>query len=424
MGDRGDGDPLRDLRSRPGRRVERDERLRRARAITRGRRLAAGVLQCVAVRNLSFGSGVLLGLLSSWLCACASGRTEADAGRRFPDAMGADAFESACEPACTEGFVCIDGSCQPPRVDTDGDGIDVALDCDDFDFDVGRTLERTCAGECGSGVERCTDGVWSACDAPVSCDCEAGAAPRVVSCAMCGQQRQICVGGRWVDDGACTAGSCTPGARETGAACGNCGVQSRECQADCTWGAWMCAGEGECAAGSVEPETQRCGLCGTGTQSRMRSCGMDCRWGSVTPWGACGGDSVECMPGASETDTQSCGNCGTGTQSRTRTCIATSCTWGPWSAFGECAGGGACAPGETRACSNGDSCGVERCSASCGWGGCEPRDAGGCLRIRPGTSGPAGNNYRCCSLTASDQGWQFCLPSCAWSTACDPTTAC
>jgi hypothetical protein len=382
------------------------------------------MLKSLFVRLMQFHPGVLLAVLSLWLGACATGRAEGDAGRRFPDARGADAFETACEPPCTEGFVCIDGSCQPPGVDTDGDGIDVGVDCDDFDAAVGRAAERTCSGECGSGVERCTDGVWAACDAPTSCDCEAGAPPRMVSCAMCGQQRQICVGGRWLDDGACMAGSCAPGTIEMGAACGNCGVQARECQPDCTWGAWMCSEEGECAAGTVEPETQACGLCGSGTQTRMRTCGTDCRWGSATSWSACGGESVECMPGATETDTQSCGNCGTGRQSRTRTCNATSCTWDPWSSFGGCSGGGACAPGETRGCSNGDSCGVERCSGTCAWGSCEPRDAGGCLRIRPGTSGPAGNNYRCCRLSSTVEGWQFCLSSCTWSTACEATTAC
>ena len=51
------------------------------------------------------------------------------------------------------------------------------------------------------------------------------------------------------------------------------------------------------------------------------------------------------------------------------------------------------------------------------------------MRIRPGTSGPQGNNYRCCTISASDEGWQFCLPPdsmgrCFWSTACDPTTSC
>jgi hypothetical protein len=65
------------------------------------------------------------------------------------------------------------------------------------------------------------------------------------------------------------------------------------------------------------------------------------------------------------------------------------------------------------------------CNGSCSWGACEPTTPGGCLRIRPGTSGPEGNNYRCCSRSGSDPtGWQFCLPSCSWSTACDATTSC
>jgi len=381
------------------------------------------VLQSSLVLRLRSYVGVLSAVVLACLAGCANGRVDQDTGRRFPDARGGDAFESACDPPCGDGFSCIDGECRVGG-DADGDGIPSSLDCDDLDFGTGATAERTCAGECGSGIERCADGVWGACSAPTTCDCETGATPRMVSCAMCGTQRQTCVGGRWVDDGACLAGSCSPGEIEMGAPCGNCGVQARECQPDCTWGAWACTEEGECARGATEPESQACGLCGSGTQSRMRTCGTDCRWGAVSEWSMCAGESVECMPGAMETDTQGCGNCGTGRQTRTRTCSAASCTWGGWSAYGACSGGGTCAPGATRACANGDSCGVERCSGTCSWGGCEPRDAGGCLRIRPGTSGPAGNNYRCCRISSSDDGWQFCLSSCDWSPACEATTAC
>lgn len=69
-------------------------------------------------------------------------------------------------------------------------------------------------------------------------------------------------------------------------------------------------------------------------------------------------------------------------------------------------------------CDNGDSCGHRVCQSDCGWGDCEPTDE--CLRIRPGTSGPEGNNFRCCGSGE----WQFCLSSCYWSTACEACSGC
>jgi hypothetical protein len=139
------------------------------------------------------------------------------------------------------------------------------------------------------------------------------------------------------------------------------------------------------------------------------------------------GPPCECTPGATFAESEGCA-CG-GTRTRTRTCGA-DCAWGAWGSFGACTGAtGTCTPGMTRPCANGDTCGVETCSASCTWGACAPATPGGCLRIRPGTSGPAGNNYRCCTSPpppgdANGMGWQFCLPSCSWSSACEATTAC
>ena len=228
------------------------------------------------------------------------------------------------------------------------------------------------------------------------------------------------------DVGPCVVSECVPGAVDPrGGSCGNCGTRSRTCGADCTWGAFECGGEGECAVGASDSLSQACGACGSGTQSRTRSCGSDCRWGAYGAFGACGGAPSECAPGATEMRTQACpGACG-GNQQSIRSCDGASCRWSSWGPWGACSGGGGtCAPGATRACGNGDPCGVERCSASCNWGMCEPRDAGGCLRIRPGTSAPVGNNYQCCPRGGGDFGWQFCLPSCGWSTACEATTAC
>lgn len=352
-----------------------------------------------------------LALLATLLAVgCASGRT--DQPPVHPRDAGLDAPARVCEPACSEGFACVDGACVAD-IDADDDGIPRSRDCDDFDATVGPTKERPCTSGCGGGVERCTDGVWAACDAPTSCDCEPGTPARTASCGRCGRMQQTCEGGRWVD-GACTSeGACMAGAVETGGSCTNCGTQRRTCQEDCSWGAWTCASMGECARGATSPESEPCGSCG-GTRTRTRTCGDDCRWDDPA-WSACSA-SGECTAGATESRTVACGNCGLGTKTQTRSCGA-SCSWGAWTDAGSCSGGGACAPGETRGCPNGDSCGVVRCGASCTWGACEPTVAGGCLRI--GRSGLDGSNFRCCTPGGGGSGWQFCLASCQWSTACE-----
>ena len=282
-----------------------------------------------------------------------------------------------------------------------------------------------CAAGCADGRTGPTDG------GPASIDARMSDAPRPIGTdtgmpVVTPDTGAMSLPDATRDVGPCVASECTPGATDrSGGSCGNCGTRSRVCGADCTWGAFTCGGEGECAVGASESLSQACGACGSGTQSRSRTCGMDCRWGAYGAFGACGGASSECAPGATETRMQSCpGACG-GTQQSIRSCDGASCRWGAWGPWGACSGGGGvCTPGATRACSNGDACGVERCSAACAWGSCEPRDAGGCLRIRPGTSGPAGNNYQCCPRGGGDFGWQFCLPTCAWSSACDATSAC
>lgn len=367
--------------------------------------------------------------------ACASGtdiRPRSLDGGPLDARNRTDARTGVCDPPCRPGEICSRGACVPGG-DGDGDGIDARIDCDDDDPTIGATAEMRCEGACGAGMQRCTDGVWSECSAPVSCTCEPGTPPRMIPCERCGMQRQQCVDGRWQNDGPCTgSGPCSPGEVDTGGACGHCGVERRTCGVDCSWGPWACEGEGVCAPGSTQSETQACGACGTGFQTRTRTCGSDCAWGEYGPWGACvGGGAGVCTPGETETQREACGPCGTGTRTRTRTCDAATCNWGAWSAWSECTGGGACTPGTMRACPNGDPCGVQVCTTSCTWPtGCTPNPGSECLRIRPGTSGPAGNNYRCCMRTGSDPtGWQFCLPPdamgrCFWSTDCDPTTAC
>ncbi|MEM9069993.1 MAG: hypothetical protein AAGE52_15880 [Myxococcota bacterium] len=343
--------------------------------------------------------------------ACASGGTAP-----FPQDSG-NTPDSAvdCDPACVPPATCESGACVTPGTDADSDGVPADIDCNDGDPSVGRIAERTCSSECGAGVERCTDAFWDECTAPTTCDCTPGDPPRMIPCERCGMQRQICMGGRWVDEGGCSSGECSPGESRSGGPCGACGTLSQTCQMDCTWGGDACNGEGACMPGATENEMQACGGCGDGTQLRTRSCGATCAWGAWGAWGACTGGATECTVGEMEMETRACGNCDAGSQTRTRSCSA-ACVWDTWSAWSTCAGGGACAPGATRPCANGDSCGAEVCDGTCTWGGCQPNPAIGsaCLRIAPGSTTP-GTNFQCCDPGDGGPGWQFCLSSCAWA---------
>lgn len=240
-----------------------------------------------------------------------------------------------------------------------------------------------------------------------------------------------CVSGRCVDP-AC-GGTAPSGCGEL--ACTRSTDCALGCLAACIGGACVCVGTedagarqdagppdagacpGECAPGETSEETRPCGACGEGVERRARTCGDDCRFGPFSEWSACV-TSAECSPGATDRQTQACGNCGLGSQSRTRACDASTCRWGAFGSWSPCSGGGACAPGETRGgC---DPCGVEVCTTSCTWGACQPAAGNECLRIRPGTAGPPGNNYRCCG----SRRWQFCLDTCRWSTTCDSCSSC
>jgi hypothetical protein len=176
------------------------------------------------------------------------------------------------------------------------------------------------------------------------------------------------------------------------------------------------SGSLECTPGATEMDTVPCGDCGEGQQTRMRTCG-EIGWGPFADVGSCD-TGATCAPGQTETDMRACGNCNSGVESRTRSCDAATCTWGAWSGFGACTGASGCSPGATTGCANGDSCGHRVCRSDCTYGGCQPIRE--CLRIRPGTSGPEGNNWRCCGSSR----WQFCLPSCYWSTDCASCSGC
>lgn len=266
-------------------------------------------------------AAVLLALLSS----CSLDRSSLaspdgfDAGPQQPD------IDSGARPDAQSG------------VDGDGDGVLREVDCDDADVNVGRTGSRSCASGCGEGTETCTDGVWSACDAPTDCACT-GDGTQTIPCGRCGMQTQRCVGGEWTNEGACTGeGVCTPGATDTGSeACGTCGTQmlTRTCTGNCAWGDWAttgaCMGGGICSPGQSEMQTVPCGNCGTRTETR--TCTSACTWGDWVP-GTCTGEG-ECAPGSTETMSQACGSCDTGTRTGTRACTGT-CTWSPL-VWGEC----------------------------------------------------------------------------------------
>jgi hypothetical protein len=144
-----------------------------------------------------------------------------------------------------------------------------------------------------------------------------------------------------------------------------------------------------------------------------RDAGRDA--GPVKP---CGGATPACTGGQIGREMEPCGNCGSGVRTRTRTCSADGCSWGAWSAWSACTGQSGCTPGDTQACSPADSCGNRVCTNSCTWSGCQPKAGAACLRRR-NMEQEEGSNYRCCA----DSRWQFCQPSCQWSTGCDTCSA-
>lgn len=254
---------------------------------------------------------------------------------------------------------CLNGRCVDPRCTTSSPEYCAAAVC---------VADADCPAGAGCDDTRCEGGVCL-CESPTDLDAGPGFDGGAPDAGVDGGAIGVDAGPT-PDTGPCGAGAaCAPGEVQSGVTCGMCGTEERTCGSDCAWGAWSCVGEGVCVAGTTQ------------------------------------------------TDTQACGACNSGTRTRTRTC-SSSCTWGSWSSYGACSGATGCAPGSTTACANGDSCGHRVCQSDCTWSGCQPIYE--CLRIRPGTSGPEGNNYRCCGTSR----WQFCLPSCYWSTDCVTCSGC
>lgn len=163
--------------------------------------------------------------------------------------------------------------------DTDGDGFLSSVDCDDTDPMVTHYATRSCTSACGQGNETCADGRWSACSAPVDCDCTMPGATRIAVCGNCGMQSQTCTDGHWVAGSTCLGEhECPVGAVET-VDTEYCGRRQRLCEATCTWGMWEYLIEnGVCRRGSFES-------CLDGT-ARDRHCDdVTCQWGECVPRG-------------------------------------------------------------------------------------------------------------------------------------------
>lgn len=160
--------------------------------------------------------------------------------------------------------------------DGDSDGVPVTLDCDDTDDGVGRTAGRDCASACAAGVERCTDGEWTVCDAPTDCECETPGETRSVECGRCGIGSQTCGDdGRWSVPTECfDEGECADGEIEIDTS--RCGERRRICDSSCAWRDWVeITAPGECEPGETVESTTDCGSSGS---TRVDTCTAACAW--------------------------------------------------------------------------------------------------------------------------------------------------
>ncbi len=223
-------------------------------------------------------------------------------------AMGIDSLESALDGIVSSATeeVC--------------DGID--NDCDD---NVDEDLERACSTICGSGLETCEDGVWEDCDAPApgaevcdgaededcdgvvdeGCECTEGETrPCGLDVGECTSGTQTCTGGVWdacegyvgpaeeICDG--LDNDCN-GTADEGCLCAEgdtreCGIDDGACERGsqtCIGGAW-----GGCEGGT-EPSPETCNEVDDDCDGVVDE-GCVCTEGDTRP---CGTDVGECAMG-------------------------------------------------------------------------------------------------------------------------------
>jgi hypothetical protein len=232
------------------------------------------------------------------------------------------------------------------------------------------------------------------------------------------------------DAASCTSSSlapfCIPGQSATESrACGLCGraqqMRARMCLDGCSWTPftpWSACTEpaGMCTPGETQRRQEPCGACGAGSRMSTRTCNEGCGWTEWSP-GECAQDPDRCMPGTSlELLPVQCGSrCGTARQ--TRTCNQ-DCRWDA-PVTQDCAGEGACAPGDTERtgsvgcnqayCNKGIQPQLRTCSDRCQWG--TPMNTGSCT-IPSGVCRPedqGGTGWRC---RPNDPGFrEFCYDS-------------
>lgn len=142
-------------------------------------------------------------------------------------------------------------------------------------------------------------------------------------------------------------------------------------------------------------------------RSATRACASACGTGvercTAGQWLPCDAPTTcDCTAGTPDRKV-GCGNCGE---------LLQSCVNGQWVDVGSCAGEGVCSVGQIQAGSC-DGCSQQLCGDTCQWGPCTLRPGAQCEYQN-------GSNYRCCGY----KRFQFCLPTCMWSTLCDPCAYC